>query len=59
MVGLAVGPGAGERSAAGDRRLGTGTPLVSASGHARHDDQARFDRQLATVIAGISQRPPP
>ncbi|MEU6537835.1 TetR/AcrR family transcriptional regulator C-terminal domain-containing protein [Streptomyces sp. NPDC047000] len=36
-----------------DRRLGPETPLVAASGHARRDDQARFERQLGTVIAGI------
>jgi hypothetical protein len=36
-----------------DRRLGSDVPLVTASGHARHDDQARFERQLRTVIAGI------
>ena len=38
-----------------DRRLGRDRPFVSQAGHARdHDD--RFDRQLATVLAGRVQR---
>ncbi|MFD7712315.1 TetR/AcrR family transcriptional regulator C-terminal domain-containing protein [Streptomyces sp. NPDC059786] len=39
-----------------DRRLGPEVPLVAASGHARHDHQTRFERQLRTVIAGIDRQ---
>jgi TetR/AcrR family transcriptional regulator, tetracycline repressor protein len=41
--------GAEERAA----RLGDGVPLVVESGYARADADGRFDRQLATVIAGL------
>ncbi|GGS10002.1 TetR family transcriptional regulator [Streptomyces humidus] len=39
-----------------DRRLGSEVPFVSAAGHARHDNQTRFERQLKTVIAGIDRQ---
>lgn len=46
----------GDHVAERDRWLGPEVPLVTASGHARHDNQARFERQLDTVIAGIAVR---
>ncbi|MEW2572394.1 TetR/AcrR family transcriptional regulator C-terminal domain-containing protein [Streptomyces sp. NPDC047070] len=39
-----------------DRRLGPEVPLVAASGHARDDNQTRFERQLKTVITGIDRQ---
>jgi TetR/AcrR family transcriptional regulator, tetracycline repressor protein len=39
-------------------RLGPGAPLTAAAGHARVDHDARFERQLATVLAGLRVQNP-
>ncbi|MFP5023095.1 TetR/AcrR family transcriptional regulator C-terminal domain-containing protein [Pseudonocardia phyllosphaerae] len=36
-----------------DRRVGDEAPLVRAAGHARHDDEQRFGRQLSAVLIGL------
>ena len=39
-----------------DAMVGEGAPLVVAAGHARGDDDARFERQLAILLAGLAAR---
>lgn len=39
--------------AARDERIGDAVPLVAAAGHARHDDDQRFRRQLDIVLRGL------
>ena len=39
-----------------DAMVGEGAPLVIAAGHARGDDDARFERQLAILLAGTDAR---
>lgn len=41
-----------------DRQVGPDAPLAAEAGHARVDDQARFDRQLRAVVAGIASQGP-
>ncbi len=40
-----------------DALIGEGAPLVVAAGHARGDDDARFERQLGILLTGLAAGP--